>query len=174
MPQGSPCFVWPRHENRGMAGDCCHTPVSVALWGRVGLLAASMPLGECHWERGQMARRVCTRNKKRPAEGLRRGADFVVGVTRFELVTSSVSGKRSPPELNARSSGARFSARSNIPKTNTPCNPKSQIFLPTAKKFEKPQVTDARHERTHADRGCTSGAPATRLAPRDARPRGTP
>ena len=27
---------------------------------------------------------------------------FVVGVTRFELVASSVSGKRSPPELNAR------------------------------------------------------------------------
>ena len=26
---------------------------------------------------------------------------FVVGVTRFELVASSVSGKRSPPELNA-------------------------------------------------------------------------
>ena len=30
-------------------------------------------------------------------------SQFVVGVTRFELVTSSVSGKRSPPELNARS-----------------------------------------------------------------------
>ena len=29
-------------------------------------------------------------------------SSFVVGVTRFELVTSSVSGKRSPPELNAR------------------------------------------------------------------------
>ena len=28
--------------------------------------------------------------------------ESVVGVTRFELVTSSVSGKRSPPELNAR------------------------------------------------------------------------
>ena len=28
---------------------------------------------------------------------------FMVGVTRFELVASSVSGKRSPPELNARS-----------------------------------------------------------------------
>lgn len=27
---------------------------------------------------------------------------FVVGATRFELVTSSVSGKRSPPELSAR------------------------------------------------------------------------
>ena len=26
----------------------------------------------------------------------------MVGVTRFELVASSVSGKRSPPELNAR------------------------------------------------------------------------
>ena len=41
---------------------------------------------------------------------------FVVGVTRFELVTSSVSGQRSPPELNARSGGALFSARNNIPK----------------------------------------------------------
>ena len=28
-------------------------------------------------------------------------ASQMVGVTRFELVTSSVSGKRSPPELNA-------------------------------------------------------------------------
>ena len=38
----------------------------------------------------------------------------VVGVTRFELVTSSVSGKRSPPELNARSGGARLSAKRTI------------------------------------------------------------
>jgi hypothetical protein len=28
--------------------------------------------------------------------------EFMVGVRRFELLTSSVSGKRSPPELNAR------------------------------------------------------------------------
>ena len=34
---------------------------------------------------------------------------FVVGVTRFELVASSVSGKRSPPELNARSLGLPLS-----------------------------------------------------------------
>ena len=47
--------------------------------------------------------RKAAHTQKRPAGGLRRGADFVVGVTRFELVTSSVSGKRSPPELNARS-----------------------------------------------------------------------
>ena len=88
----------------------------MALWGRVRLLAASMPLGERRWGRGEWHAAVCTRNKKRPAEGLRRGADFVVGVTRFELVTSSVSGKRSPPELNARIQGALFSARNNIQK----------------------------------------------------------
>ena len=44
MPQGSPCSVWPRHKYRGTAEDCCHTPVSVALWGRVGLLACPTPV----------------------------------------------------------------------------------------------------------------------------------
>ena len=33
---------------------------------------------------------------------------LMVGVTRFELVTSSVSGKRSPPELNARAQCRSF------------------------------------------------------------------
>ena len=37
----------------------------------------------------------------------------VVGVTRFELVTSSVSGKRSPPELNARLFAALERRRGN-------------------------------------------------------------
>ena len=37
----------------------------------------------------------------------------MVGVRRFELLTSSVSGKRSPPELNARSR-VRKRARDNI------------------------------------------------------------
>ena len=41
-------------------------------------------------------------------------SSFMVGVTRFELVTSSVSGKRSPPELNARSIGVRLAARGLI------------------------------------------------------------
>ena len=34
----------------------------------------------------------------------------MVGVTRFELVASSVSGKRSPPELNARLRSAAFAS----------------------------------------------------------------
>ena len=38
--------------------------------------------------------------------------EFMVGVRRFELLTSSVSGKRSPPELNARISAAGVAARS--------------------------------------------------------------
>ena len=37
----------------------------------------------------------------------------VVGVRRFELLTSSVSGKRSPPELNARSCAAMERRRGN-------------------------------------------------------------
>ena len=39
--------------------------------------------------------------------------EHLVGVRRFELLTSSVSGKRSPPELNARSR-VRKRARDNI------------------------------------------------------------
>ena len=41
-------------------------------------------------------------------------ASLVVGVTRFELVTSSVSGKRSPPELNARMSCAAQATKRSI------------------------------------------------------------
>ena len=37
---------------------------------------------------------------------------FMVGVRRFELLTSSVSGKRSPPELNAQIFAAGVAARS--------------------------------------------------------------
>ena len=75
---------------------------AVAAAGRlVGVLLHNFWARVCHWELELVARRRRA-TKKRPAEGLRRGADFVVGVTRFELVTSSVSGKRSPPELNAR------------------------------------------------------------------------
>ena len=56
--------------------------------------------------------RFCTAldtKKAREPYGSRAGL-LMVGVTRFELVTSSVSGKRSPPELNARS-GCAFQRR---------------------------------------------------------------
>ena len=41
-------------------------------------------------------------SSKKKAEAKAPASSCMVGVTRFELVTSSVSGKRSPPELNAR------------------------------------------------------------------------
>ena len=41
----------------------------------------------------------------------------LVGVTRFELVTSSVSGKRSPPELNALSFGCRSRSKEHYSGT---------------------------------------------------------
>ena len=46
--------------------------------------------------------RLLYRLRKKSGLKLRPLAAQLVGVTRFELVTSSVSGKRSPPELNAQ------------------------------------------------------------------------
>ena len=51
--------------------------------------------------------------KQNSSEAKPLSCEHLVGVTRFELVTSSVSGKRSPPELNARSR-VRECARNNI------------------------------------------------------------
>ena len=48
------------------------------------------------------AAHIPSRQQKNGPPDFRRAVEHVVGVTRFELVTSSVSGKRSPPELNAR------------------------------------------------------------------------
>ena len=41
--------------------------------------------------------------KQNSSEAKHLSCEHLVGVRRFELLTSSVSGKRSPPELNARS-----------------------------------------------------------------------
>ena len=79
----------PRRRGLHVKADC----------GRSGSDQIHMQTAGQAGPQGRKAARQHT--QKRPAEGLRRGADFVVGVTRFELVTSSVSGKRSPPELNA-------------------------------------------------------------------------
>lgn len=51
--------------------------------------------------------------KQNSSEAKPLSCEHLVGVRRFELLTSSVSGKRSPPELNARSR-VRECARNNI------------------------------------------------------------
>ena len=51
--------------------------------------------------------------KQNSSEAKPLSCEHLVGVRRFELLTSSVSGKRSPPELNARSR-VRKCARDNI------------------------------------------------------------
>ena len=51
--------------------------------------------------------------KQNSSEAKPLSREHLVGVRRFELLTSSVSGKRSPPELNARSR-VRKRARDNI------------------------------------------------------------
>ena len=47
--------------------------------------------------------RLAWRVKQNSPEAKPLSCEHLVGVRRFELLTSSVSGKRSPPELNARS-----------------------------------------------------------------------
>jgi hypothetical protein len=53
--------------------------------------------GSVDQRRGPNVDQKNTGQRKRPLT-----CEFMVGVRRFELLTSSVSGKRSPPELNAR------------------------------------------------------------------------
>ena len=69
-----------------------------AAWGLVGVVAgvveAALGATPPSWLAGV---------KQNSSEAKPLSCEHLVGVTRFELVTSSVSGKRSPPELNARS-----------------------------------------------------------------------
>ena len=69
-----------------------------AAWGSVGVVAGAVEavLGAAasFWLGGV---------KQNSSEAKPLSCEHLVGVRRFELLTSSVSGKRSPPELNARS-----------------------------------------------------------------------
>ena len=82
-------------------------------------MAAARSL-RCSWAAAGKSRRIarlCVLAYKSSPETMPLGCDFMVGVRRFELLTSSVSGKRSPPELNARISAAGVAAR-NILREN--------------------------------------------------------
>lgn len=86
------------------------------------ILPALRPIACIHEVRATMAGRSGIRTPRRQGAHIRKnpkaealGLQFVVGDTRFELVTSSVSGKRSPPELIARS-GCALRAEATIPE----------------------------------------------------------
>ncbi len=86
------------------------------------ILPALRPIACMHEVRATMAGRSGIRTPRRQGAHIRKnpkaealGLQFVVGDTRFELVTSSVSGKRSPPELIARS-GCALRAEVTIPE----------------------------------------------------------
>ena len=64
----------------------------------------------------------------------------MVGVRRFELLTSSVSGKRSPPELNARISAAGVAARSILREN-------AHVTQPSIASFSRITNTAQREER---------------------------
>ena len=61
----------------------------------------------------------------------------MVGVTRFELVASSVSGKRSPPELNARSLGLPLSRQRAIVYQIGDCCQRPKVDCEAKFKFAK-------------------------------------
>ena len=68
-----------------------------AAWGLVGVVAgvveAALDGAAPSWFAGV---------KQNSSEAKPLSCEHLVGVRRFELLTSSVSGKRSPPELNAQ------------------------------------------------------------------------
>ena len=86
--------------------------VAEAAWNLVGMIAgvaeAVLGLGGVIADVVEAALGVAAPSwlggvKQNSSEAKPLSCEHLVGVTRFELVTSSVSGKRSPPELNARS-----------------------------------------------------------------------
>ena len=58
--------------------------------------------GDAYSRRSETLVHVCRTQIEKQPRGNPLGCECLVGVRRFELLTSSVSGKRSPPELNAR------------------------------------------------------------------------
>ena len=76
----------------------------------------------------------------------------MVGVRRFELLTSSVSGKRSPPELNARISAAGVAARSILREN-------AHVTQPSIASFSRITNT-AQREGARGRPLATGGAPA--------------
>ena len=87
--------------------------------------------------------------KQNSSEAKPLSCEHLVGVTRFELVTSSVSGKRSPPELNARSR-VRECAGNNI--TELPPSGKS-YFLKSCDL--RPHQSPMQREQHAKSRVCT-------------------
>ena len=85
--------------------------------------------------------------------------EFMVGVRRFELLTSSVSGKRSPPELNARISAAGVAARSILRENARVTQPSIESFsrITITSQREGPRASGAGVPRTHA---CAEESPA--------------
>lgn len=88
------------------------TGVVWAAWGAVGVFAGAveavsasvgMVIGAVEAALGDATSFWLDGVKQNSSEAKPLSCEHLVGVRRFELLTSSVSGKRSPPELNARS-----------------------------------------------------------------------
>ena len=87
--------------------------------------------------------------KQNSSEAKPLSCEHLVGVRRFELLTSSVSGKRSPPELNARSR-VRECAGNNI--TELPPGGKNYFLKSGNLRPYRPPI---RHEQHVKSRVCT-------------------
>ena len=92
--RGSPGYGCEAHS--GLIG----APAGV-VWAALGL--AGVVAGVVEAVLGAATPSWLGRVKQNSSEAKPLSCEHLVGVRRFELLTSSVSGKRSPPELNARS-----------------------------------------------------------------------
>ena len=102
--RGSPGYGCEAHS--GLIG----APAGV-VWAALAWLGWLLALLRRLWVQRRSLGLVAVKQNSSEAKPL--SCEHLVGVRRFELLTSSVSGKRSPPELNARSR-VRECARNNI------------------------------------------------------------
>ena len=120
--------------------DCSGTPASS---GNYLPLQDAKAVRAHHW-----GRRFGARHKKR-SETHALTCEKLVGVTRFELVTSSVSGKRSPPELNALSLGCRLRSKGNYRRTPSALQHLFWLFESSHRMNSGPGLTYVLGTRSH-------------------------
>ena len=100
---GSRMHRWIRARHDAAAEDVRRDlHIATAEASAMQRISGTASRGDAYSRRSETLVHVCRTQIEKQPRGNPLGCECLVGVRRFELLTSSVSGKRSPPELNAR------------------------------------------------------------------------
>ena len=100
---GSQMHRWIRARHDAAAEDVRRDlHIATAEASAMQRISGTSGRGDAYSRRSETLVHVCRTQIEKQPRGNPLGCECLVGVRRFELLTSSVSGKRSPPELNAR------------------------------------------------------------------------